>query len=103
VKKYKLWVHIEEIDEDADTCEDIGEPRSLGEYSTLTKAKNLREFIMEIGRNYSEPIVDVVGKKETDSHCCIDTENGSSDRWGNTPSTAHDLTNIDPGFFKTET
>ena len=37
--KYKVWVHIEEIDEDLDHYEDVGMPVSEGEYNTLDEAE----------------------------------------------------------------
>ncbi len=36
--KYKVWVHIEEIDEENDHYEDVGMPISVGEYDLLSEA-----------------------------------------------------------------
>jgi len=38
-KIYKIWVHIEEQDEDNDSYENADEPESLGEYITLEEAQ----------------------------------------------------------------
>jgi len=37
--KYKVWVHIEEIDEDGD-CHDLGEPVELGSFESEQEATN---------------------------------------------------------------
>tara|TARA_R100000808_G_C2143193_1_gene150975 strand:+ start:459 stop:620 length:162 start_codon:yes stop_codon:yes gene_type:complete len=37
-KIYKIWVHIEEIDEDDGLVEEVGEPECLGEFETLDEA-----------------------------------------------------------------
>ena len=36
---YKVWIHIEEIDEEAGTYEDQGLPESCGEFKTLEEAE----------------------------------------------------------------
>ncbi len=43
---YKVWIHIEEIDEDADHYEDLpAEVRDAGEFNTLDEA---RDFANEL-------------------------------------------------------
>ena len=37
-KYYKVWIHIEEIDEDKDIYEDVGLPTPVGESETLEGA-----------------------------------------------------------------
>ena len=44
-KTYKLWVHIEEIDEDADSYADIDEPHSVGEFDAQEEAESARRII----------------------------------------------------------
>jgi len=39
MKKYKVWIHVEEIDEEEDTYEDVGLPEELGVFSTLEEAE----------------------------------------------------------------
>lgn len=36
--KFKVWVHIEEINEDEDYYQDVGEPISIGEYDDYWEA-----------------------------------------------------------------
>ena len=36
--KFKVWVHIEEINEDEDYYQDVGEPISIGEFEDLDYA-----------------------------------------------------------------
>ena len=38
MKVYKVWVHIEEIDEEEDHYEDVCEPQCLGTYETFDEA-----------------------------------------------------------------
>lgn len=38
-KEFKVWIVIEEIDEEHDIWENVGEPDSLGTFSTYTEAK----------------------------------------------------------------
>lgn len=38
MKTYKVWAHVEEVDEAADTYEDVTIPESLGEYTSLEAA-----------------------------------------------------------------
>ncbi|MDR3715925.1 MAG: hypothetical protein P4L51_24195 [Puia sp.] len=38
MKKYKIWIEIEEMDEDDDYYSDIGEPVSCGLFDTLEEA-----------------------------------------------------------------
>lgn len=45
---YKVWIHIEEINEDEDYYEDVDEPWSLGEFGTLEEAKKLRSAISTV-------------------------------------------------------
>jgi len=42
MKKYKVWIVIEAIDEKEDFYEDVGMPESLGEFDTLREAE---EFV----------------------------------------------------------
>lgn len=44
---FKVWIHIEEIDDDADLCEDVGEPWAVGEFDTLEEAEALRQKLSE--------------------------------------------------------
>ena len=37
--KYKVWVHIEEIDEEADHYEDVARPIGVGEFETIEDAQ----------------------------------------------------------------
>ena len=41
--KFKVWVHIEEINEDEDYYQDVGEPISIGEFENLDDAVDLVE------------------------------------------------------------
>lgn len=38
-KKYKVWAYIEEIDEEKNTYEDIGEPTCIAEEDSLEEAQ----------------------------------------------------------------
>lgn len=44
---YKVWVHVEEIDEDGDSYEDIGLPDSIGEFNTIEEAESLVSELLE--------------------------------------------------------
>ena len=44
-KTYKVWVYIEEHDEDEDEYQDIDLPEDLGEFKTLEEAT---EFISKL-------------------------------------------------------
>ena len=37
---YKVWVHIEEIDEERDHCVDVAEPECIGTFEKLEEAEN---------------------------------------------------------------
>ena len=39
MKKYKVWLQIEEIDDDADHYEDVGEPMPLMDFNTIEDAE----------------------------------------------------------------
>lgn len=43
MKQYKVWIHVEEIDEDRDIYEDIGECYSAGSFETEATARNYIE------------------------------------------------------------
>ena len=43
--KFKVWVHIEEINEDEDYYQDVGEPISIGEFKNLDYAVDLVEAV----------------------------------------------------------
>jgi len=45
VKEYKVWISIEEIDEENDSWENIGEPDSLGTFDTLEQAQ---EYLSDV-------------------------------------------------------
>lgn len=47
-KIYKVWIHIEEIDEDEDLFEDYGLPDSAGEFQTLEGAQEMRDRLLEV-------------------------------------------------------
>ena len=40
MKKYKVWVSIEEVDEEEGTTENIGEPEELDEFDDLDTAQD---------------------------------------------------------------
>jgi len=50
VKKYKVWVHIEGLDEDGDCIEgdDYYEPREAGCVETLEEAERLRDTLLDV-------------------------------------------------------
>jgi hypothetical protein len=48
-KEYKLWVYVEEIDEEKDLYEDIGEPHSCGTFETLEGAEAARLKLEALG------------------------------------------------------
>jgi len=50
MKKYKVWIVIENINEEEDFYEDVGMPESLGEFDTLEEAK---EFVTDLCDNSS--------------------------------------------------
>lgn len=39
MKEFKVWISIEEIDEEHDVWENIGEPESLATFDTLEEAE----------------------------------------------------------------
>ncbi len=41
MKTYKVWIHIEEIDEDNDSYEDVDLPEPVGEFEALADAEAL--------------------------------------------------------------
>jgi len=43
---YKVWVSVEEIDEDNDRYEDVGLPDSLGEFSGLDEADEFVRMLL---------------------------------------------------------
>ena len=51
MKTYKIWVHIEEIDEDNDSYEDQGLPESCGEFGTLEEAESKVASIVDAFNN----------------------------------------------------
>jgi len=56
MKKYKLWLNIEEIDEDNDYYQDLEEHTcSIGcEFDTQQQAINLKNSVVEFAANYTE-------------------------------------------------
>lgn len=40
MKEYKVWISIEEIDEENDVWKNIGEPDSLGTFDNLEEAQD---------------------------------------------------------------
>ena len=47
MKKYKVWVEIEEVDEDTDINKIVDWPEEVGEYNTLDEATQKRDKILE--------------------------------------------------------
>lgn len=45
-KHYKIWMYIEEIDEDTDNYEDVVGPISYGQYTTQEAAEEILEDIL---------------------------------------------------------
>ena len=45
-KVYKVWVHVEEIDEDEGHYEDVGIPESIGEFETQEEATALQQQLV---------------------------------------------------------
>ena len=43
---YKVWISVEEIDEDNDHYEDVGLPDSLGEFPNFLEAANFVEGLV---------------------------------------------------------
>ncbi|KKM03997.1 hypothetical protein LCGC14_1768820 [marine sediment metagenome] len=41
MSQFKVWIHIEEIDEEADKYEDVGLPEPLATYGSLEEAQDL--------------------------------------------------------------
>ena len=46
MKTYKVWIHIEECDEDNDYYEDVTEPFCPAEFDTLAKAETYCDDLM---------------------------------------------------------
>jgi hypothetical protein len=51
---FKVWIHIEEIDEDEDLYEDVDIPYAVGEFNTLEEAEKLRDAINTLAGGYNE-------------------------------------------------
>ena len=49
MKKYKVWIHIESVNEEGDPVEgdDYHEPREAGSFDTLGEAQELRDKLLE--------------------------------------------------------
>jgi len=45
--KYKVWVHIEAIEEDIDFYQDVAEPEEAGEFDTLEDAKKHADSLLK--------------------------------------------------------
>ena len=58
MKKYKVWIAIEEINEEEDFYEDVGMPESLGEFDTLEEAKEFVEVLDRQGEKNEEQKTD---------------------------------------------
>jgi hypothetical protein len=52
--KFKVWVHIEEIDEEEDLYEDVDLPFSVGEFDTVEEAEKLCEAISTLTGSHNE-------------------------------------------------
>lgn len=48
MKTYKLWLEIEEIDEENDVFENVVEPHEVDEFSTLEEAQEARDKLLEL-------------------------------------------------------
>lgn len=49
-KIYKVWLHIEEIDEDEDHYEDLGMPESVAaEFNTFDDADKMLKCLVDFG------------------------------------------------------
>ena len=44
-KEYKVWVHVEEVDEDEDIYEDQGIPHVAGVFDTVEAAEKYAEYL----------------------------------------------------------
>ena len=49
MKKYKIWIEIEELDEEADNYRDLEDPISVGgEFDTEEDARAFRDLLSDI-------------------------------------------------------
>jgi len=48
MKTYRVWLQIEECDEDEDEYTDVGECHLIGDFPTMGEAKGYAETILEV-------------------------------------------------------
>ena len=52
MKKYKVWIEVEEIDEEADTYEDVDvDIPASGAFTTLDEAERFAHDLYDLGQN----------------------------------------------------
>lgn len=51
MKTYKVWIEIEEIDEENDSYLNKGEPMSIGEFASLEEAEMFQRTLYEESLN----------------------------------------------------
>ena len=49
MKTYKVWIHVEEHDDEVEEYRDVTEPEDIGEYTTLGAAASLVARLQEVG------------------------------------------------------
>lgn len=52
--KFKVWVHVEEINEDEDYYQDVGEPISIGEFDDYWEARFAMGDLLSGFRTYKD-------------------------------------------------
>jgi hypothetical protein len=53
MSKYRLWLQIEEIDEDNDNYENVGEPRGAGTFVSYEDADRVIDKLADIGKVFA--------------------------------------------------
>ena len=59
-KVYKVWIQIEEVDEEKDHHENVTEPMCVGQYNSQKQAGKLLQVLIDKAFEWNEQIMDGV-------------------------------------------
>jgi hypothetical protein len=97
MKKYKVWIHVEQIDESKDIYQDVGEPYSAGVFKSQSDAENFISDELLMAKTFAAKlrIIGEIGTKFLSTLPQTDVQNYSAlkkllDDALKTPSTPFD-------------
>lgn len=49
---YKVWIHVEEVDEEEGDYREVGEPIEVADVATQDEASNIANYLVEAAEKY---------------------------------------------------